>query len=171
MSVFHVKHGTPYHVENSLRGIRLAHRLGYDEIDLDMCMTTDDRIVGTHWERPMIHDGFRDPYRELKPMTPVSGMKLDEVTRLRAGRIRPYRISPIERLLAECAHVGIGAVLEPKGDRRFALVATWQHLAKVADDLGADVRMYALRNVPHPGYGQTTVTAAKAAGIEGRVIR
>lgn len=167
-SIFHVPHGTPYHVENSIRGIRYAAKHGYRAIDIDLQMTTDGRVVGTHWDRPMLHDGFRDPRKQLKPATLVRGMTFLEVTRLRGGsRLRPYRISGIERLLAECARRKIIAVLEPKNDSRFEDVRVWQHILKVAEDLGAEVRGYTLRTL---GDGEARVKAMKAAGIPAHTI-
>lgn len=161
MTVFHPKRGEKYHRVNSIRGIRKAKRLGYREIDIDMQITLDGIIVGTHWPRPMMQDGFRDPKKRLAPMRTVASMTWAEVSRLVAGRWpRRYRIQRIERLLAECARQGVGAVLEPKGDPRFRLDATWEHLAKVADDLGADVRVYALKK------NAATLPVAKRHGFK-----
>lgn len=145
MSVFHVKAPVPKHVENSVRGIKRAKRLDYDEIDLDMLITKDGRIVGCHWPRPMLKDGFRDPYGVIDPHSTVASLKFSEVHRLRARTgLWTYRIQPIELLLHQCAKSGVGAVLEPKGDPRFKNKAVWDHLMKVAEDCGADVRVYAL---------------------------
>lgn len=158
MAVYHVKPGEPYHRANSVRGIRRAKRLGFSEIDLDMQMTLDGRIVGTHWPRPMLKDGFRDPYGVLDKDRTVASMTWLEVARLIAGRRpRRYRIRPIERLLRECGHRGIGAVLEPKGDPRFDDPAIWRHIAKVADDVGAHVRVYS--------FYPDALRAAKGAGF------
>lgn len=146
MSVFHSKRGEKYHTANSIRGIRKAKRRGYSEIDLDMQMTRDGVIVGCHWPRPLLKDAFRDPAKKIPRTRTVASMTWTQVARLRAGRWpRRYRIQRIERLLRECAHQGVGAVLEPKGDPRFEQDWVWEHLAKVADDLGADVRVYALQ--------------------------
>lgn len=150
MSVFHVRHGEMYHTENSLRGIRRAARARnpdgtrkYDEIDLDLLISKDNRIVGCHWPRPIRRDGFRDPKKQLAPSRTVASMTLLELARLKAAHWpRVYRIQTVERLLAECARVGIGAVLEPKSPD-FTL-AHWQHIGKVADAVGVHVRVYAL---------------------------
>lgn len=145
MSVFHLKFPHMKHEENSLRGIRKAKRLGFTEIDIDMLMDLLGFIYGCHWPFPMLRDGFRDTaLRNRMPRrTNIKNMLPRQVRRLLA---MPgfYRIQRIERLLAECARVGIGAVLEPKGDPRFNQDAVWQHLAKVCDDLGVHARVYAL---------------------------
>ncbi len=163
MSVFHVRRGQKYHTENSLRGIRTAKRRGYTEIDLDMLITKDNRIVGCHWRRPLLKDGFRDPKKKLGRNRTVATMTLLEVTRLRAGRWpRTYRIQTIERLLRECARLGIGAVLEPKDDSRFALDWPWEHISKVADDCGAHVRVY--------GFDLKNIQAAQRAGFRAKEL-
>ena len=145
-SIFHVKYPRMKHEENSNRGDREAKRRGLRGTDLDMQITADGRIVNTHWARPMIHDRFRDPYHEIKPSTPVSKLTFDEVSRLVAGRRpRRYRIRSIEQALRHCAKLGLVAVLEPKGDPRFRLDWPWQHIAAVAEDVGATVSVRALR--------------------------
>lgn len=130
------------HVENSLRGVTRAARGRYDAIDLDMQITSDGRIVGTHWGKPMKLDGFHDPLNKIPRYTPVRRMTFAQVRRLVApGR---YHIQPIETLLAACARRGVIALLEPKGDPRFATDAPWRHLATVAEDVGATVSVRAL---------------------------
>lgn len=163
MAVYHPRKGQPYHQVNSIRGIRRAKRKGYTEIDLDMQMTKDRVIVGTHWPRPMFKDGFRDPYRELSRLRTVASMTWEEVRRLKAGRFpRTYRIQRIERLLQECARRGVGAVLEPKGDNRFDQDWPWVHIASVADDCGADVRVYSFQ--------AEALAAAKRHGFQAKEL-
>lgn len=164
MVVFHVEHPTPKHVENSVRGIKAAKRRGFAEIDLDLLLTKDGRIVGCHWPRPMEMDGFTDPYGELGEHRTVASMTFAEVHRLKAKTgFWTYRIQPIELLINQCAKSGVGPVLEPK-DHRFNQRQYWNHLAAVADDAGVDLRMYAL-----PKFADC-VRAAKAAGVPGHVI-
>lgn len=167
MSLFHLRAPHMKHEENSIRGIRKAARARdwrgrrkYTEIDLDMLITKDNRIVGCHWPRPMVRDGFKDPEGQLAKGRTVASMTLAEVSRLRARTgLFTYRIQTIERLLAECAKRNIGAVLEPKGDPRFDEPWPWEHIAKVADDLGVHVRVYALRA------NKNALPAARAAGF------
>jgi hypothetical protein len=141
----HVKAPTPKHVENSNRGDRRAKRHGKRSNDLDMQITQDRRIVNTHWARPMIHDGFRDPHGEIPRGRMVRNMTWAEVSRLVAGRFpRRYKIRSIEQALRHCARVGIVAVLEPKGDRRFTEDWPWRHIAAVAEDVGCTVSVRAL---------------------------
>ena len=87
--------------------------------------------------------------------------------RLAGTRLRTtdgYRIPRIEWALRACYRYGIGAYLEPKGDPRFHGVAPWQHIAQVADDVGAHVRVYAL---PH---NREALAPARAVGFETKVI-
>lgn len=130
------------HVENSLRGIERARRGGYDAIDLDMQITADGIIVGTHWGRPMVLDGFHDPEHKIPRYRTVRRLRWAQVARL----VTPdrYHIQRIETLLRACARKGIVAVLEPKGDPRFREDWPWLHIAKVAGDVGATVSVRAL---------------------------
>jgi glycerophosphoryl diester phosphodiesterase len=169
VSIFHLKHPHPKHEENSLRGIRKAARRGFDEIDLDLQMTKDGAIVVTHWPRPMIRDGFRDPAGKLRRTRTVASMTLAEVTRLRTKH-GGYRIQPLRAALAQCARSGIGARLEPKGDRRFENEALWVGVKREADALGAKVRGYSIRNLGGRGAGVRRVRAMNAAGIKSKVI-
>lgn len=144
-SIFHVKYPRMKHEENSNRGDREAKRRGLRGTDLDMQITSDGRIVNTHWARPMERDGFRDPYGSIRPTTPVSKMTWDEVSRLRAGhRPRRYRIRSIEQALRHCAKLGLVAVLEPKGDRSFTKDWPWEHIYAVAEDVGCAIAIRAL---------------------------
>lgn len=162
MSIFHLKWPHWKHEENSLRGIRHAARAGYGWIDLDMQMTFDGVIVCTHWSRPMLKDRFRDPRRVIQPGTPVSHLTWAQVSRLRTTD--GYRIIRIETALRACHRYGIGAYLEPKGDPRFKRDTPWQYIAKVADDLGTHVRVYALPQ------NREALAPARAAGFQTKVI-
>jgi glycerophosphoryl diester phosphodiesterase len=154
----HVKWPTPKHIENSLRGIAYAARHGYDAIDIDMQITSDRVIVGTHWARPMKRDGFHDPDHKIPRYRTVRRMTWVQVHRLIAPK--RYRIVRIERLLRACARRGVTALLEPKGDPRFREDWPWQHIAAVADDCGATVSVRALRE------NRAALTPARRAGFE-----
>lgn len=165
MRIFHVGRKEKYHRGNSIRGIRRAHRRGYPAIDLDILMTLCGVIIGCHWPRPLLRDGFRDPKRRVSKTADVADLRWVVVRRLVAGWVTRYRIQRIETLLAECARVGIIAVLEPKGDPRFDHRATWDYIAKVADDKGADVKVRALPQ------NASALPAARAAGFQAWEIR
>ena len=145
-SIFHLRaRDYPKHVENSDRGDRMAKRRGKRGIDLDILITRDNRVVNTHWGQPMVRDGFRDPFGQLQPTTPVKRMTWAEASRLRAGRWpRRYRIRSIEHALRHCARLGLVAVLEPKGDQRFTKDLVWQEIAKTAEVFGCTVSVRAL---------------------------
>lgn len=186
MTVAHPRPGQPYHEVNSIRGVQRAAR-DHDEIDLDtlrsmpnpkcricrkrgeVCIGHD---VGTHWRRPLEH-GFRDPLRwvrrrKIPKDTPVEKLTYEQLHSFVAGR--GYRIWLTDRLLAECAKVGIGAVIEPKGGPAYTLDRTWRHLHDVAEDVGCHLRMYVLRNSPTPGYGERVQPVAARNGVPGKVI-
>lgn len=162
MPIFHLKYPRMKHEENSMRGIRQAARLGYGWIDLDLQMTKDNVIVVTHWARPMKRDRFRDPRRLIEPGTTVAHLTWEQVRRLRTTD--GYRIPRIETALRACHRYGIGAYLEPKGDRRFHATLPWQHIAQVADDFGTHVRVYALPQ------NREALAPARAVGFETKVI-
>lgn len=145
MRIFHLKWPRFKHEENSIRGILRAKFLHFDAIDIDMQITRDGVVIGCHWLLLMLRDGFRDPKKLISPTKPVNELTWAVVQRFVAGR-RPllYRVQRIETLLRWCARIGITAVLEPKGDKRFETDGPWQHIAKVADDVGCHVRVYAL---------------------------
>lgn len=164
MRIFHLKWPRMKHEENSVRGAVYAHRHGFTAIDLDMQITKDRVIVCTHWARPMRKDRFYDPRKRIQARTPVSRLTWAQVRRLRTRD--GYRIRRIEAMLKVCARLGIVAYLEPKGDRRFADDWPWEHIAQVADDVGAHVMVRALRD--HGGVASTT--AAHRWGLKVKVI-
>lgn len=172
MRIFHVNRpDEPYHRGNSLRGIRRAARAGWDAIDLDLQMTRDGVVVNTHWARPMLRDGFRDPLEKISPKRPVSRMTWEQVSRLVAGRRpRRYKIQRLERVLRACARRGIVAYLEPKADERFEDPAIWRYVAAVADDVGCELRGRSIRNLGGFGAGTRRVRAMEAAGIPAKTI-
>lgn len=83
--ILHKPHRQPYHVLNSLDGPRIVARLGANAWDCDVNVTRDHVQVATHWPRPMMRDGFRDPTGQLGRRTPVWDMTAAQVARLRAG--------------------------------------------------------------------------------------
>lgn len=143
--IFHVSWPRMKHEENSNRGDRAAKRRGYRAIDLDLLITSDNRIVNTHWDRPLLRDGFRDPRKQISRNARVRDLTWKQVSRLRAGRFpRRYHIRSLEAALAHCGHLGLTALVEPKDDPRFAEDWVWQHIAAVADDVGCIVSVRAL---------------------------
>lgn len=154
---YHVKWPVRKHVENSVRGILRAIFLWFMRIDLDMSITAPDphcpteyhpdgeacrgHVVGCHWPRPMVRDGFFDPLKKLHKQMLISQMTLVEALRLETKD--GYRITPIEKLLATCG-THIIALLEPKGDHRFELDWPWEHILAAAKEHKVRVQVYAL---------------------------
>lgn len=102
-----------YHETNSLRGIRKAAELGYDWIDLDVMLTKDKVLICNHAFGAMEKEGFR---AKGVPMKPIDQLTWNQVRRLRAPD--GIGIQKLDRMLAECAKLGIGAALDLKGDGR-----------------------------------------------------
>lgn len=162
MRIFHLQFPRMKHEENSVRGAVYASRHGYNAIDLDLQMTADGFIIVTHWARPMRKDRFYDPRHRIGPDRPVHKLDWWQVRRLRTRD--GYRIQTVDRMLRVCARLGIVAYLEPKGDPRFGRDETWQHIAQVADDVGAHVKVRALRA------NRAALGPAGRAGFETSVI-
>lgn len=157
----------PYkHVENSIRGVRLAKRAGDPAIDIDLQITKDGVIVACHDNEPMLH-GFFDPIHRLPRDAKISDLTWAQVSRLvaRTG-VRLYRIRRIEDILRACARYGRTAVVEPKSNREFRELWPWQHIAAVAEDLGATVSVRALRELG----GVRHIAAARAVGFQAWLI-
>lgn len=167
--IFHVSYPTPKHTENSIRGIRKAKRLGYNAIDIDMQITKDGKVVGTHWSQPMLKDGFRDPLDPFARHVSVSDMNWSRVRRLFVPK-GLYRIHKLRVLLAECARLDIEAVIEPKGDPRFETNAIWLQIRAAQRLTHARVSVRSLRNLGGPGAGVRRVEAAQRAGFHAWVI-
>lgn len=142
MRIFHVQWPVMKHIENSLRGIRKAARLGYDAIDLDILITKDGVIVVCHWDRPLLKDKFYDPARRIQLHDMVRELTWEQIKGLRAPG--GYRIMRIETALAACARARIIAYLEPKDDPRFAADAPWAYIKSVAVKYRTKVRVRAL---------------------------
>lgn len=157
----------PYkHVENSKRGARLAKAMGYPSIDWDLQITADGVIVVCHDNQPLLH-GFFDPLHRLQREAKISEHTWAQVSRLRARTgVRLYRIQRIEVMLAYAARLGLNAILEPKSNRRFSLAWPWEHIAAVAEDVGAVVSVRALRALG----GIAHTAAARAAGFQAWLI-
>jgi glycerophosphoryl diester phosphodiesterase len=157
----------PYkHVENSVRGVRLAKRRGDPSIDIDLQCTADGVIVACHDNQPLKH-GFHDPLGRFGREFKISEHSWAEVRRLFAvtgGRV--YRIKRIETILRACVRYRRNAVVEPKANRVFSLDWPWQHLALVAEDLGATVSVRALREL----HGAAHIEPARRAGFKAWLI-
>lgn len=160
--IYHLSWPHYKHEENSIHGVRVAHRKHYARIDIDLTVSAEHHIFANHWAHPMLKDGFRDPLRQIDRHTSMHQMTDAQIERLVAGHrpFRRYHIHRIETILAECGRLGIVALLEPKGAPLFDHVETWTYLMKVADQVGAHIEVYALPQ------NASALPAARAAGIE-----
>lgn len=159
--IFHVDKGTPYHVENSLRGVALAKRLGYDGIDLDVNASSDDVVFGTHWGRPMLRDGFRDPLGKLSRDTDMHRITSEQVGRLRTSD--GYRIRRVSTLIKGARRLGLSVEVEAKPSPPLYEKRAWQNLADELDGKTDGVLVKVLLDLgPNP---QNRLKAAHAAGF------
>lgn len=151
-------------LENSIRGARRAHAEGFDGVDFDTRCTSDGVVVAAHDADPWRWDKFYDPRGKIPHGTPIEHLTWAEVSRLRTKD--GFRIRRIETLLRICAKLGLVAVIEPK-TREAGTLRVWDHIVKVADDLGCHIAAYALRT----HHGAETMANAKRAGVtHARVI-
>lgn len=185
--IYHVAHPIKKHVENSIRGIRRAARLGFVWIDLDLLITKADpdchfvgdeehvdgvclgHIVGCHWDRPMLRDAFFDPTGEVSPRTKVRQMTLLQVLNLKTAD--GYHIKRVRVLLRECALKKIGAYVEAKDDKRFELDWPWVYLKAAAKKRGCRLRARTIRNFPVRGAGRRRAQAARRNAVRCNTIR
>lgn len=186
--IFHVGHPIKKHVENSIRGIKHAARRHFRWIDIDELITKSDpdcplppddeehvdgvcvgHIVGCHWDRPMVHDGFYDPKGKLHPRKRVRDMTLLQALRLKTED--GYRIRRIRVLLRVCAIQNIGAYVEPKDDPRFELDWPWIYQRKIARLRGVRLRARTIRNFPTKNAGRRRARAARRNHVRAKTIR
>lgn len=188
MSIFHLSYPFKKHVENSIRGVKMAVRRHFTWIDCDLLITKADpecphvghpehgpndecfgHIVWTHWDRPMLKDGFYDPLGLIDPHTRVRDMTLNEVLRLRTKD--NYRIHSVAVLFRVCAAHNIGAYVEPKDDPRFEQDWPWVRLRGLSRQRGVRLRARTIRNFPTPGAGRRRARAARRNGVRAKTIR
>jgi glycerophosphoryl diester phosphodiesterase len=159
--IFHVAKGTPYHVENSLRGVALAKRLGFEGIDLDVNASSDDVVFATHWGRPMSRDGFRDPANELPRTTDMHRMTSAEIGRLRTAD--GFRIRRVSTLIKGARRLGLSIEVEAKPSPPLYEKRAWHNLADELDGKVDGVLVKVLLDLgPNP---QNRLKAAHAAGF------
>ena len=184
--IFHLSFPFKKHVENSIRGVRLAARRHFVWTDADLLITKADpdcpfrahaehidgvchgHIVWTHWDRPMERDDFFDPLGLLDPHTRVRNMTLREVLRLRTKD--GYRIHSVAVLFRVCAAQNVGAYVEPKGDSRFEQDWPWAYLKGLSRTRGARLRARSLRNLGGLRAGVRRVRAARRNHVRANVI-
>lgn len=176
LPLFHVPHGVPYHVENSIAGgLNRAAAGGYPAIDLDWQLTKPDpacrhcrqagRVclghpVNTHWPRPLLRDQFRDPEGELGRFARIDRHTLDEALRLVAPG--GYRMHTDERMFREAADRDLRVAAEVKHPR-FADGEVMRRFVAEAHAAWCKMRVMKLSDGLKP---LETMRAAKAAGAE-----
>jgi hypothetical protein len=180
LPMFHIPKGTPYHVENSITGgLNRAAAGGYDSIDLDWQLTMPDpscdycaalrrpcigHPVNTHWLRPLLRDGFRDPEHELGRFHRVDRMTLPQALRLVAGP--GYRIHLPQVMFREAAERDLKVAAEVKHPR-YSDHEVMRRFVDVARDNGCAMRIMKLSDGAKP---LATLRAAKAVDAQTIVI-
>jgi hypothetical protein len=160
--ILHSAKGAPYHTVNSLRGVIRAEREGYIGIDLDVNADAEGIIWATHWGRPMLRDGFRDPQKRMSRFKQIHHMTTEQVARLRTRD--GYRIWRVSQLIKEARRWGLLVEVEAKPSPHLYGKRAWEHMAA---ELGGDTREGLLVKVlldlgPRP---ENRLKAAHAAGF------
>ena len=160
LEIRHAPKGTPYHVNNSRRGIRRTAALGYNAQDVDALITRDGVPVATHWPRPLRH-GFTWAGRGRMP----SGVTIAELTLAQVGRLEagPYRVRAVDEILQTAGPLDVTVCLELKPDRRWAKPATYAPLIAAADL--HDAALVIMSQPRALGRGVRYLKAAKQAGL------
>jgi hypothetical protein len=159
--ILHSAKGQPYHEVNSLPGLRLAVEGHYDGIDLDCNASKDDIAYGTHWGKPMLRDGFRDPLEMLPRTTDMHRMTSEQVTRLRTDD--GFRIRRVSTLIKGARRLGLSVEVEAKPSPPLYQKRAWQNLADELDGKVEGVLVKVLLDLgPHP---ENRLKAAHAAGF------
>lgn len=134
---YHVHGGQPYALENSFQGIDYAAKHGYDSIDIDVMVTKDGVLVGSHAWEPLKSGkmgGFTDTAGKIKDKKRrISEMTLAEVRRLEHKD--GYRISTLEELIIHAKKKGVNLIIEMKVpkkiEKQLPQVAAWLNKYKV----------------------------------------
>lgn len=140
--VFHVHGKTPYRVEDSFRGVKLAKAQRYGWIDLDCHVTSDGVLVITHWPQPR-HEGFRAPGKSAEAQAvnvKVFGhAKIEDLTWAEVSLLRTpdhYRIWRADELVPIALRNGLNVELEMK-----TTAITQKHLGALRDKLSDQTRV------------------------------
>lgn len=149
-----------YREWNSRVGLRRAAAIGAKALDVDVQLSRDRVFLATHWERPLLRDGFRDPQGRIGRFARVDRLWASDVERLRSEE--GYRIRPVHQLFPTARRHGITLCLEVKEDPRTADAAAWAQLAADVRDKAAPV---VIMSQPFRGAGVAALAAAKAAGL------
>lgn len=149
-----------YRAWNSRMGIRKAAAAGARALDVDMQVSADEVFLATHWERPLLRDGFRDPLGRVTRFARVDHMPAYVVQRLRSEE--GYRIRPVAELLVTAQRHGVTLCLEAKQDDRLNDPLMWWPLRAAWANSGADL---VVMSQPFGGAGVRALAAAKAAGM------
>lgn len=152
-----------YRAWNCRAGIRKAAARGATALDVDVQVTRDVMLVATHWERPMLRDGFTDPEGTLSRFTRVDRMWLHEVMRLRSPE--GYRIRPVHHLIPTAHRHGVRLCLEAKQDAILERREAWEQLDADVRGWGPFPGPVVVMSQPFGGAGVRVLRAAKDAGL------
>lgn len=144
--IWHKAEGTPYHVENSYRGLEHVAQLRGDwwpadgvllAPDIDLLPSKGGTAMATHWRRPLIN-GFRDPRGELDRLVRTDQLTVRELQRLEAPMpgVKPFKIQTLHGMMARAVKLGLGICGEAKDAPASESLEYWQRIKHDADRTG-----------------------------------
>lgn len=155
-------HLTPYHRNNSVRGLKVAARTTR-AIDLDVQVTADGVLVCTHWGRPLLLDGYRDPAGKIRLTRHINTLTLAEVSRLRTRD--GYRIWTLRSMLRRSAKLGLRVEIEAKESRALERRKTWKPVARQVQRLKLNAVVKTISDLGGRRRAGRRMRAAHRAGL------
>ncbi|MFS3128664.1 hypothetical protein ACLM5J_09690 [Nocardioides sp. Bht2] len=154
-------HLLPYRRNNSKVGLEHAAN-NSRAVDLDVWPTADNVLVNTHWRKPLLLDGFRDPAGRTKRNRNVDTMMWRRVRRLESRE--GFRIVKVSRRLEQAAELGVIRIeLDAKGGQWLTEPDAWHPIAELARELGLTVAVKCASR--RPRYAGRVLRAAHLAGL------
>jgi hypothetical protein len=154
----HTNKGVPYHVGNSIRGLRWMRRIGKKRADRDTTRTIDGVWVNTHWDRPLTH-GFHDPTGQWKRAQRVTDSTWAQVKVLRTKKGN-YRINTTNTDLHEMGRLGYTtAAIDVKSWKNATNVEAFEDLKAMGEKHDVNIVCWVQRG------NARVIPFARAAGI------
>jgi hypothetical protein len=161
-------HVSPYRLENSFRGLRMAAVEGHwIDVDSNYCWDADRRhriALATHWPRTG-PDHFVDPAGLVGPYAAFADLTLPEVRRLRSTDASPFRIHTMEEMVREAARLDVAGIeWEVKGGSAFERPSLYRPVLATAARVGIEINVKTLTTIGGTKAALRRLEAAKRAG-------
>jgi len=173
-----VPHGISYAVENGNWFTRFLKKIGIRWVDKDVHITKDGMRVCGHWGL-IAKNGFVLPrwFRKKYGKRPrLKDVVWADLQRLRTARIsfhgiRTYRFVTLKDAMAVCAEIGMGIMVEQKGDVGWGKPETWDAVDQDRISVGLPKGKMVAATLPGMARAGIMLEATHAAGVPNMVIR